>query len=104
MVEKVKANPKIEIVVKRTVKELKGEGKLQKIVLQSTASEPDQELQVDGLFVAIGLKPNTSFIEGFIDLDESRYTIIYHFLSSVDNLSVCRLKKILPVIVYQHLQ
>lgn len=73
MVERVLKNSKIEIIYNRTVKELVGGNKLQKIILTSTVGEPDMELSIDGLFVAIGLKPNTDFLKGKVELDEKGY-------------------------------
>jgi thioredoxin reductase (NADPH) len=94
MFDKVKNNPKIEIIINRTVKQLlnsnnivgddllvvpqtdkPGGLSLQKIILESTIGEPDQELSVDGLFVAIGLRPNTDFLKGIVNLDEKGYII-----------------------------
>lgn len=94
MIDKVMNNSKVEVVWDHVVKELKGNEKLQSIVLQSTVDKKDVELQVDGLFVAIGLKPNTSFIEGFINLDEKGYILKnkeeneYSHMTSVDGVFV----------------
>ncbi len=73
MVERVLKNPKIEVIWDRTVKKLNGRGKLQAVILESTSGEKDMELPVEGLFVAIGLKPNTDFLQGKVELDEKGY-------------------------------
>ncbi len=92
MQEKIKKNPKIEIVLNRVAKSLVGDDlpvvpksrangtmdkpgglSLRGIILQSTTNERDLKLSVDGLFVAIGLKPNTDFLKGKITLDEKGY-------------------------------
>lgn len=73
MIDKVKHNSKIELVLNREVKSLQGDGVLQKIILSSTVSEPDLTLEIDGLFVAIGLVPNSQWIQKLVALDEKKY-------------------------------
>jgi thioredoxin reductase (NADPH) len=75
MLDKVKNNPKIEIITNRTVSKLSGSPVLKNITLKSTTNEKDMELPVDGLFVAIGLKPNTDFLKGIVNLDKKGYII-----------------------------
>jgi len=58
LVEKIKKDSKSELVLKRTVKEIKGENTVASIVLDN-----DQELEVDGIFIEIGSIPNTKLIE-----------------------------------------
>lgn len=77
MIERVKANPKIEIVLNSVVDEVMpaeggvvGSVKLRNIVTGETAIEP-----VDGFFVAIGHIPNTKPFVGQLDLDEEGYII-----------------------------
>ncbi|MBO5022614.1 MAG: FAD-dependent oxidoreductase [Clostridia bacterium] len=52
---------------------IKGESTLEKLVYKQ--GEEVKELDVDGVFVAIGRKPETQFLQGVINLDERGYII-----------------------------
>lgn len=64
-----KARENIEFVLNRTVAQIKGGEKVESVLLSSTTGEPDLELAVDGLFVAIGFHPNTELFEGQLELE-----------------------------------
>jgi thioredoxin reductase (NADPH) len=57
-IEQVKSNKKIEVVYDANVVDLKGEEKLEKIVLDT-----DREIEVDGLFIEIGSSPHLGGLE-----------------------------------------
>lgn len=64
------AEGKIELALERTVEEVLGDGKgVTGLRLASTAGQPALEVSVDGVFIAIGHKPNTSIFEGKLELD-----------------------------------
>ena len=64
------AEGKIELSLERTVEEVLGDGKgVTGLRLASTAGQPTLEVAVDGVFIAIGHKPNTSIFEGKLELD-----------------------------------
>lgn len=73
MADKILNNPKIEVVWDREIVDLLGDSKLESVKLKSTKGEKDLNLKVDGLFVAIGLKPNTDFVKGIVKLDDKGY-------------------------------
>lgn len=73
MQDRVKSNIKIEIIWNSEVVDVKGDTKLHKIVLQSTVDKSQKEMDLDGLFIAIGHEPNTKFLNGQIELDEKGY-------------------------------
>lgn len=57
----------------REVVEFIGEQKLEKAKLKDTVNGEIEELEVDGVFVAIGHTPATEIFKGQIDLDEKGY-------------------------------
>ncbi|MGI5893529.1 MAG: thioredoxin-disulfide reductase [Candidatus Merdivicinus sp.] len=65
----VKARENIELVLNRTVKEIRGDQKVESVLLSSTAGEKDLELPAAGIFIAIGFHPNTDLFEGQIELE-----------------------------------
>lgn len=64
------AEGKIELALEHTVEEVLGDGKgVTGLRLASTAGQPALEVAVDGVFIAIGHKPNTSIFKGKLELD-----------------------------------
>lgn len=71
--ERVKALPNVEILWNTKVKEIRGEEKVSGAVLESAAGEELRELPVDGIFVAVGIVPNTELVKNLVELDEAGY-------------------------------
>jgi len=62
--EKVLSHPKIDIRWYTEVKEFIGkDSKLTELKLYNSRTESDEQLQIDGAFIFIGLEPNTGFLE-----------------------------------------
>ena len=57
------------------VKALNGEDKLTSVVVENKIDKTLREIFVDGLFVAIGRRPDTSLIQDVVTLDENGYII-----------------------------
>lgn len=73
MQERVKQNPKIDILWNTVISEFHGNGKLESVTLKNTKDNAISEMNIDGVFVAIGHIPNTDFAKGFLKLDEEGY-------------------------------
>ncbi len=74
MVHRVLNTPNIEVIYNTETKEVLGDGKTVtgvKVVNNKTGAE--QDLDVQGFFVAIGHKPNTDIFKGQLDMDETGY-------------------------------
>jgi thioredoxin reductase (NADPH) len=67
MQKRVLENEKITILYNTTVTELMGENKLEKIKISTNNVE--SILDVDGLFYALGLKPNSQLVENLLPLE-----------------------------------
>jgi thioredoxin reductase (NADPH) len=76
MHKKAKDNEKIEFKFNTEVKEVLGADKVESISLLNNDTNEESELVIDGLFVAIGHKPNTEFLKGIVDLDERGYVVV----------------------------
>ncbi len=60
----------IEFILNKVVVEIKGEGKVEKVILKDTKTGEISELEVQGLFVAIGLEPNNELAKKLgVELD-----------------------------------
>lgn len=74
MQDRVFLNPKIKIMCNTTIKELKGNDKLESIVIENVKTGEIDNLEVDGLFYGLGLKPNNSIFKE-LDIDDDGYII-----------------------------
>jgi thioredoxin reductase (NADPH) len=70
------ANEKITFAWDSTVEEILGEGGVTGVRVQNVKN-PDshEEIPVDGVFIFVGLVPNTAFIKGVVNLDKGGYII-----------------------------
>jgi thioredoxin reductase (NADPH) len=66
-------NPKIEFIWNSAVSELKGDAKLTGIVLENTVSREKSDLELDGLFIAIGNDPRVWLVENQVELTAERF-------------------------------
>mgnify|MGYP000364367956 FL=1 len=73
MRERALNNPKIEILWNSQVVEIQGDEKLSGVVLQDTVTEDTRVLDIDGLFIAIGHRPNTDLFKGHLKLKDNGY-------------------------------
>lgn len=73
MQARAKANAKIRFVWNAVVDEVLGEQKVTGVRLRDLISNETSELETDGVFVAIGHKPNTELFAGQVNLDAKGY-------------------------------
>ena len=74
--ERAFANPKIEVVRNTVVPEIVGNEKgVTHAVLEDTVSGEKSNLDVGGVFIFAGFKPNTQIVEGHVDHDAGGYLI-----------------------------
>ena len=73
MQQRAFAHPKINFRWNTTVIDVLGDTKVTGVRLRDTVSEEESELQLAGLFVAIGHQPNTSLFKGQLDMEDTGY-------------------------------
>jgi thioredoxin reductase (NADPH) len=78
MQDRAFANPKIAFKWNSVVTDVGGDGTVDVVRLRDTLTDDASELDVGGLFVAIGHDPNTTLFEGQLDLDENGYVVLPH--------------------------
>jgi len=66
-------NPKIEFIWNSAVAELKGDAKLEGVVLEDTQTGEKTDLALEGLFIAIGNDPRVDLVENQIELTPDRF-------------------------------
>ncbi|BBB32355.1 thioredoxin reductase (NADPH) [Thermotomaculum hydrothermale] len=75
MQERALNNPKIEFIWNTVPVEVLGNNAVEGVKLKNVKTGEIFEKKIDGFFVAIGHKPNTEFLKGQLELDESGYII-----------------------------
>ena len=82
-------NPKISFIWNSAVTDVIGSGKVQGVRVRNLKTGAENELSVDGLFVAIGYEPNTDVFRGQLELDPKGYIAVKnHTESSVPGVFV----------------
>lgn len=73
MQERALANPKISVTWDTVVEQILGDGAVGAVRLRNVKTGETTEFRTDGLFVAIGHTPNTSLVEGQLELTDGGY-------------------------------
>jgi thioredoxin reductase (NADPH) len=75
VVEKIAEHPEIDVLTNVLPTAFKGETKLQAVELRDTHSGETRTVTPGGVFVFIGLTPNTSIVNGVVELDERGFVV-----------------------------
>lgn len=75
VVDKVTEHPAITVLPNSAPTAFTGNGRLSGIALRDTATGEERTLATDGVFVFIGLTPNTDLVKGFVDLDGGGFVL-----------------------------
>ena len=73
MQDRVLGNDKIEVLWNKEVTEIHGSESVESVSLSDTKDGSSSELNIDGVFMAIGHTPNVDFLDGLVELDEKGY-------------------------------
>ena len=63
-------NAKVTFLPDSVIKDLEGSGKVEKMIIENQKTKEISEFDIDGVFVAIGRRPDTGFLNGKINLDQ----------------------------------
>jgi thioredoxin reductase (NADPH) len=91
MQDRAFANPKIEFAWNSVVEDVVGDGSVEALRLRDTVSGEARDLDVQGVFVAIGHDPNTALVRDHLALDEHGYIVTApdSTATSVDGVFAC---------------
>ena len=78
MQERAFADPKLEILWNSEVAAINGADRLESVVLRDTTNGEERQLDVTGLFIAIGHDPRSELLAGQVDLDDEGYVLVDH--------------------------
>ncbi len=73
--ERAYAEPKVEFLLNNTVEEIEGQDLVERIRLQQKVTGEKSTLDVSGVFISVGQKPNTDYLKGIVPLDAKGYII-----------------------------
>ena len=76
MVERAHDHPKIEIHPNTAIEEVLGDLKVEGLRLLDTQTGVERRMRVDGVFVAIGYRPNTEAFRDWLEVDEKGYLVV----------------------------
>lgn len=88
MQKRVLSDPKIKVLWNSEVKEVKGEGKVQSVVLFNNKTNKTTDMPIDGVFVAIGHMPNSGKFKD-IETDEAGFIKVFdHYKTNKEGVFV----------------
>ena len=72
MLQRAKNNPKIKFLLNSQIVEVSGQGKVEKVKVLNNKTNETTDMQIEGIFVAIGHTPNAKIFQG-IEVTEHGY-------------------------------
>jgi thioredoxin reductase (NADPH) len=73
--EKAFSEPKIGFIWDSVVEEIEGEDTVKRIKLRQVKTDEKSTMEIAGVFVAVGLKPNTDYLKGILRMDAGGHVI-----------------------------
>lgn len=65
----------VEMCWEQVCEKIEGEDQVERILLKNVKTGEYREISVDGVFIAVGIHPNSEFCQGILDMDESGYIL-----------------------------
>lgn len=75
VVDKIAVHPRIDVITGASPVELRGSGRLESVTLRDNRTGMTRELTPDGIFVFIGLTPNSSIVKGLVEMDAAGFIV-----------------------------
>lgn len=69
------ALPNVEIIWDSVVERINGEEQVETVTIQNVKNGEKTEVKTDGIFIAVGIHPNTECFSGLVDMDKNGYII-----------------------------
>jgi thioredoxin reductase (NADPH) len=90
MQDRAFANDKMRFAWNSTVSAIHGEQSVEGVTLTDTVTGAERPLDVTGVFVAIGHRPNTDLFAGQLDLDDNGYLVTHDgSRTNIDGVFAC---------------
>ena len=75
LVDRIGALPNVNLLTKTSVAEVKGKDRVEAVVLEEAETKERRELATDALFIWIGAKPRTEWLDGAVERDEQGFIL-----------------------------
>jgi len=76
LIDKLKSFSNHEIILNSQIREIKGDTKVRTIIVNNNKTGAINEIKTDGIFIEIGLIPNTDFVKKIINLNKHNEIIV----------------------------
>jgi thioredoxin reductase (NADPH) len=76
MTQRALENPKIEVVFNAAPVEVLGDGSVSAVRLRDTVTGDERDLELSGLFIALGHDPRNELVKGLVELDDEGYVVV----------------------------
>lgn len=73
--DELMAKENVEILYSHVVKEICGDGNVEKLILEDVKSGEKKELPVNGVFIAVGIHPDSELVKGLVEMDSAGYVV-----------------------------
>ena len=73
MVARAEKDPKLDFAWNSVVESINGDARVESVTLRDTVTGEHRQLEVSGVFVAIGHDPRSALVNGQVELDEAGY-------------------------------
>lgn len=73
--EQLKSLENAEILYSHVVKEICGEDQVEKLVVENVKTGEQSDLAVDGVFIAVGIHPDTELVQNLVTCDQAGYVL-----------------------------
>jgi thioredoxin reductase (NADPH) len=76
LVDKARKEPKVNFILSSVVEEITGKDKVEGLLIKELTRGAVKELPVSGVFIFVGIIPNTGFLNAFVGMDKDGFIII----------------------------
>ncbi|MCM8781219.1 MAG: thioredoxin-disulfide reductase [Candidatus Omnitrophica bacterium] len=74
--ERAQDNQKISFLLESQIESILGQDKVEAVSLKNLKSNSINQLSCQGVFIFVGIKPNTDFVKNLLQMDESGFIIV----------------------------
>ena len=86
LVDQIRATPNIDVRINAQVADVKGEQRLEAIVVRDRLTDELDEVDTNGMFIFIGARPHSDFVEGVVGLDDRGFVLTGADVSAAEHL------------------
>ena len=73
--EELRALPNVEILYNHIVTEICGDEMVESLTIKNVSTGEEKQLPVAGIFIAVGIHPNTELLKGMVEMDGAGYIV-----------------------------